>query len=306
MSPGPRPSAQSPDTRAVRPERSDTPERRPRGRRGGTLESGLDIIETLATCGAPGLGVTELARRLESDKGNVHRLLQVLALRGYVQQDAETRRWTVTVQVVSLARGVLQSLNVRTLAESELGALVSTTGEASHLAVRTRSGGTYVAQERPYGRVSVETEIGSSPLLHATATGKALLAWLDNPDWRDLVRSPLLRCTARTITSLGDLDRELAAVRARGFAIDDEEFQADVRCVAAPILDHGGVVVASLGVSCPADRLTRKRLPELGETVRAAADRVTRALGGVPATQAPPRWGSGKTPNHRRGDPSTT
>jgi len=220
-----------------------------------------------------------------------------------VQQDAETRRWTVTVQVVALARGVLQSLDVRTLAGSELGALVSTTGEASHLAVRTRSGGIYVAQERPYGRVSVETEIGSSPLLHATATGKALLAWLDNPDWRELVRSPLLRCTARTITTRSELDRELAAVRARGFAIDDEEFQADVRCVAAPIIDHGGLVVASLGVSCPADRLTRKRLAELGETVRAAADRVTRALGGVPATQRSLRRGSVGALDHRHGDP---
>jgi IclR family acetate operon transcriptional repressor len=306
MSPRPRASALPPGAPAARPKRSDVPERRPGSRRGGTLESGLDIIETLATCGADGLGVTDLARQLEFDKGNVYRLLQVLAQRGYVQQDAETRRWTVTVQLVALARGVLRSLDVRTLAESEMGALVSTTGEASHLAVRTRRGGIYVAQERPYGRVSVETEIGSTPLLHATATGKALLAWLDHPDWRDLVRSPLLRCTERTITTLSDLDRELAAVRARGFAIDDGEFQADVRCVAAPILDHGGVVVASLGVSCPADRLTRKRLPELGETVHAAADRVTRALGGVPATQAPPRRGSGRALNHRQGDPCPT
>ena len=251
-------------------------------RRRGTLESGLDILETLAASTAGGLGVTDLARRLDQDKGNVHRLLRVLAHRGYVQQDPGSRHWSVTVQLVALAGGVLRNLDARTAAESEVRALVDTTGESSHLALRTRTGGIYVAQERPYGRVSVDTEIGSPPLLHATASGKALLAWLDRAEWRALVQTPLQRCTEHTIGGLDELDLELMEVRARGYAIDSEEFQPDVRCVAAPIFDHHGAVIASLGASGPADRVTTERLSDLGNVIRAAADRITTSLGGVP------------------------
>ncbi len=250
-------------------------------RRGRTLESGLDILEALATCPKGRLGVTELARQLDLDKANVHRLLQVLALKGYAYQDLGSRQWSVTVQLVSLARGVLRNLDLHTVAEPELRALVGRTGESAHLALRTRNGGVYILQERPYGRVSVDTEVGSAPLLHATATGKVLLAWLERAEWRALVRAPLRRCTERTIVTLGDLAMELATVAARGFAIDDGEYQPDVRCVAAPVFDHGGRVVASIGVSCPSDHLTGKRLGDVCTTVRAAAARVTLALGGL-------------------------
>jgi DNA-binding IclR family transcriptional regulator len=261
-----------------------------RERRGGTLEAGLDILDALATSPAGSLGVTELARQLDLDKGNVHRLLQVLAHKGYAQQDPGSRQWSVTVQLVALARGVLRTLDVRTVAEPEVRALVDQTGEAAHLALRTRTGGVYIAQERPHGRVSVETEVGSTPVVHATATGKALLAWLDRTEWRGLVRTPLPRCTSRTICTLAALDHELAAVRARGFAVDDEEYQPDVRCVAAPIFDHRGTVVASIGVSCPADRLPKTRLAHLGATVRGAAARVTKSLGGdLPKEEDPTR-----------------
>jgi DNA-binding IclR family transcriptional regulator len=269
----------------ARATRTDDLGRPARERRGGTLEAGLDILEVLANSAAGGLGVTELARQLDLDKGNVHRLLQVLAHKGYAQQDPGSRQWSVTVQLVALARGVLRTLDVRAAAEPEVRALVDQTGEAAHLALRTRTGGVYIAQERPYGRVSVETEVGTTPVVHATATGKALLAWLDRAEWRALVRTPLPRCTSRTITTLTALDQELATVRARGYAVDDEEYQADVRCVAAPIFDHRVSVVASIGVSCPADRLPKARLGPLGATVRAAAARVTKSLGGAPMTE---------------------
>jgi DNA-binding IclR family transcriptional regulator len=248
--------------------------------RGRTLESGLDILEALATCPKASLGVTELARQLSLDKANVHRLLQVLALKGYACQDPASRQWSVTVQLVSLARGVLRNLDVRSVAEPEVRGLVDRTGEAAHLALRTRNGGVYILQERPHGGVSVDTEVGSAPVMHATATGKALLAWLERAEWRALVSVPLRRCTDRTIVTLGDLATELAKARARGFAIDEEEYQRDVRCVAAPVFDNKGAVVASVGVSCPAEHLTGKRLGEVGALVRDAAARVTLSLGG--------------------------
>ena len=104
---------------------------------------------------------------------------------------------------------------------------------------------------------------------------------VERAERRALVRVPLRRCTERTIVTLGGLATELATVRTRGFAVDDGEYQPDVRCVAAPVFDHGGLVVASLGVSCPSDHLTGKRLGDLCTTVRAAAARVTLSVGGL-------------------------
>jgi DNA-binding IclR family transcriptional regulator len=174
---------------------------------------GLGAEGGVRACPKASLGVTELARQLSLDKANVHRLLQVLALKGYACQDPASRQWSVTVQLVSLARGVLRNLDVRSVAEPEVRALVDRTGEAAHLALRTRKGGVYILQERPHGGVSVDTEVGSAPVMHATATGKALLAWLERAEWRALVSVPLRRCTDRTIVTLGDLATELAKAR---------------------------------------------------------------------------------------------
>lgn len=254
-------------------------------RRGGTLEAGLDLLEVLAdapTGPGGGFGVTELARRVGADKGNVHRLLGVLQRRGYVTQDPLTRRWSVTVAVVALAGRVLRGLDLRTAATPVLVALVSETGETAHLAVATRSGGLYIAQERPTGRLSVETELGGAPLLHATATGKALLAWRSPDERARLISPPLVRPTPASLATRRVLEADLDGVRSRGFAIDDEEFQPGVRCVAAPVRDLRDEVVGTVGVSGPVERVSRQRMRTLGGAVVAAADQITAALGGAP------------------------
>ncbi|MEV5575501.1 IclR family transcriptional regulator [Spirillospora sp. NPDC052269] len=256
-----------------------------RSRAAGALASGLDILETLAGSTA-GMGVTALARAVGQDKGNAHRLLRMLEERGYVEQDPNTKAYRASVQLVSLAGQLLRDLDVALIAQPTMRELSGRTGEAVHLARRTRFGGVYVAQERQGGgRVTVETEIGAQPMIHATATGKALYCMATDEELERVAPPPLRSFTIRTITSVPALTADLEKVRERGYAVDDEELNLDVRCVAAPIFDLYGTPVASIGVSGPAARVGLSQVDELGRQVRAAAVRITEEMGGhVPVT----------------------
>lgn len=256
-----------------------------RGRAAGALASGLDILELLAK-ETDGLGATAVARALGLDKGNAHRLLRMLEERGYVEQDPATKAFRASAQLVSLVGSLLRGMDLVSVARPVMRQLSDETGEAVHLARRTRTGGVYVAQERQKGGiVTVETEIGAQPVIHATATGKALYCLATDAEVRRVVREPLQAFTARTVTSVEELLDDLRGVRERGYAVDDEELNLEVRCVAAPIFDIYGMPVASIGLSGPAARIALSRVGDLGIQVRAAAERITREGGGhVPDT----------------------
>jgi DNA-binding IclR family transcriptional regulator len=248
-------------------------------RRVGSLSTGLRVLESLAAI-PNGASVTDLARELDLDKGYLHRLLRTLEQLGYVEQNSSTKIFRPTVKFVALASVILQNLDVLISAPPVMRRLLMSSGEAVHLARRIKTGGVYVAQERPSQRVSVETEIGSQPELYCTATGKALLAFLDDIEVRALVDEPFVQYTHRTIADFEGLSRDLASVRTRGYAVDDEERNSGVRCVAAPIFDIMGVTVASIGISGPTTRLGVERVPELGALVLAAAIEITSQIGG--------------------------
>lgn len=247
-------------------------------RRAGSLETGLDVLETLAV--GRSLGVTEISRRVGADKANVHRLLKVLRARGYVRQDEASKEYQPTAQLVAVAGAIIREMNVLSIVQPFMIRLRRETGESTHLAVPTSFGAVYVAQERSKGVVSVETEIGSAAPLHCTATGKALYAFLPLELLHTLVHDPLESYTMRTITSLAELESDLVRVRERGYAVDDEEYVAGVRCVAAPLFDLHGGVVASLGLSSPATRLALEDVEAAGAVVKAIADQATAQLGG--------------------------
>jgi len=259
-----------------------TPAERTRG--AGALGTGLDILEALAA-NDPGMGVTAVARLLDLDKGNVHRLLQVLGERGYVEQDPRSKAYRVSAQVVTLAGSLLRGMDLLGAAKPVMRRLSGETGEAVHLARRIRTGGVYVARERQLGGVvTVETEIGAHPIIHATATGKALFCMAGAEELAAAVAQPMTAYTPRTITSVDELLLDLAKVQKRGYAIDDEELNLDVRCVAAPIFDMYGMPMASVGISGPVTRVSLARVDELGRQVHAAAAQVTRELGGYDPT----------------------
>ena len=243
----------------------------------GSLFTGLRVLEALALC-PDGLNLTELSTTVDKDKGNLHRLLQTLVAAGYLEQHRLTKRYVVTAQVVTLAGKVLQNLDLVQMARPLMRELSQSTGESVHLARRTKSGGVYVAQERSPNALNVDTEIGTSVPLHSTSTGKALLAGMPRDEIRDLLPSPLALDTIRTHRTVDSLIDDLHEVAVRGYAIDDEEHNPGVRCVAAPIRGADDVTLGSIGISGPAERIGLSRLAELGGIVRDAAASISSSM----------------------------
>ena len=251
-------------------------------RRAGSLMAGLDVIEVLG--GEPGgLSLTELAKRTGVDKGNLHRMLKSLIDRGYVARDEQTKLYSLTPAIVAVAGNLIRNMDVVNLARPLMRELMETSEETVHLAYRTNTGGVYLAQERQANRVTVETEIGARPIIHCTATGKALYCMAEDDELEQVIDHEFTRYTDRTVTSMEEFKTHLGLVVDRGWAEDNQEFTSGVRCVAAPVFDIHDRVVASIGISGPADRMASGRAEQVGALVRETCKQLTISLGGSPS-----------------------
>lgn len=241
-----------------------------------SVDRALDILECLSS--APdGLPLVGLAHATEINVSTCHHLLATMARRGYIMQDPISRYYLLGNEVLHLQMCRGANLNLLTEARPVLQALNRSTGEAVHLAVmQARELATLVKLESLHA-VRVDSGlVGKSNAAHATATGKSILAFLGSDIVNAIIREKGLRAfTERTITDLAALEQELALVRERGYAIDDEEFQPGVYCVGAPIRNYTGEVVASISCSLPVSRLGQQ---EIVEQTLAAAMRLSDRL----------------------------
>ncbi|NLE45104.1 MAG: IclR family transcriptional regulator [Chloroflexi bacterium] len=244
-----------------------------------SLARGLDILLILSENG-DAMGVTQIAQALDIDKSSAFRLLSTLAGRGFVEQVEETRRYQVGLRIVELSRRALDRIELRSVAKPSLGRLKESVGESAHLAVLVDGQVMYVETVESGANLNVNTEIGRRGPLHCTATGKALVAHLPLEELERLFEGVgLKRYTPRTLLTLRELAPHLEVVRERGYAVDDEEFDPGVRCVAAPLRDYRGKVVASVGVSGPTVRVSLDQIPEIARFVVDTASEISRLLG---------------------------
>jgi len=226
-----------------------------------SLARGLKVLDLLGQS-REGVSITELAAALGVDKGSASRLVSTLARYGYAGKDGSTRRYRLGPQVVSLSRSLLLGMPLRETAKPFLHELTGRTGECSHLAVLMQGKALYVDQVESPATLRVNVEVGQTAPLHCTALGKVLLACGD-PE----LPMPLEAFTPRTLTDPDRLAKHLAQVRRQGYAVDDEEYDRGVRCLAAPVYGLGAAVVGAIGISGPATRMTHARLAGLAAVV---------------------------------------
>lgn len=247
-----------------------------------TLDRGLTVLDVLARAGNP-LAVSEVAERCGLDKSTAHRLLATLVARGYVRQNARTRDYMLGLKLFDLYDALQQSLGFQEVCRPLLNELTETSGETSHMAVLD---GTYVVfvdtvvTKHPMG---VRTAVGRREPLYCTALGKAILALLPVLERESLLRHIHLEAfTPQTLVTEPALEEELALIRERGWALDDEEFLAGVRCMAAAVVDRSGRPLGAIGLSAPATRLSRECGGKLGPYLRRLAERASATMGGAP------------------------
>jgi IclR family transcriptional regulator, KDG regulon repressor len=244
-----------------------------------SLRRGLAILRALEeeeARGAAPPGVTRLAGLTGADKSQVSRSLKILAEDGIVDRDPETLGYTLGWRLLAMA-GRSSRAGLLAAAEPMLTRLVRETGERAHLSVLRGSAVLTVLSEGSGHAVQAAGWVGRTVPLHSTSAGRALLLDHGREELAELVPS-FGGGTAKAPRSARQLHERIVAARTRGFAVVDEEFEAGLVGVAAPVRDFRGRIVAALNVSAPKFRFARK-LPRAGKQVKAAADELSASLG---------------------------
>lgn len=243
-----------------------------------SVDRALDLLEALATADGE-VSITALASRTGLHVSTVHRLLSTLLRRGYVRQNPETSRYYAGAKLATLAEGRSRYGEMRQVARPILRAITDATRETANLVVLDDATAVYIDTVPSPQVVRLFTAIGNRVPLHATGAGKCLLAAL-SPEKREAIveRLDLRAYTPHTIVDRAALRHALEEARERGFAIDDEEYDEGVRCIAVPVGGMGGDAVAALSISAPASRLTRQRCLELLPLLRRNAAEMSGAI----------------------------
>jgi IclR family KDG regulon transcriptional repressor len=225
-----------------------------------SVANALDILESFTRTERE-LGVTELAHRMGLPKNNVFRLLATLEHRGYVEQNPETENYRLGVKILQIGSIFIEQRECRRQARPVLEKLAQEAGETSVVGVLRGNRIIYMDSVEADRTVRAVSRIGDMFPACCTAVGKAHLAFLSQADVERLYPDPELPAlTAFGIRTRAELMRELALTAERGYAIENEETEADVRGIAVPVRDFSGTVVAAIGLLAPAGRLTDARL----------------------------------------------
>jgi IclR family acetate operon transcriptional repressor len=243
-----------------------------------SLDRGLAILEAVAASTEP-VPLKHLTELIGIDRSSVFRLANTLRQRRFLANPQGSKDYILGPSAWRLSRKYGRSV-LGAFFHQHLRDLATTLGETSHYAVREGGQAFFIDHHTPTGHVvSVAGQTGEFAPLHCTAHGKALLADLDLDDLKNLFgRAPLHAYTRNTITSVAKLARTCERVRTDGFALDDGEYLAEVTCVAAPIRDPEGNIVASVGISSPVTRLRSKSIARAAAEVVAAARAINAAL----------------------------
>jgi DNA-binding IclR family transcriptional regulator len=247
------------------------------------LESANRVLRLLEAFrpGEKDLSLTQIAERLSLPKSSTHRLLDTLIEHEFIEREPASRRYRLGLRVFEIGSIAIHERGLHGAAHPIVERLAISTSETCHLAVLSGTEAVYVYKIDGSSSIIMSSRVGGRAPCYCTSIGKVLIAWSGDEIFRRVVRSGFHAYTPSTITKVARLSSELEKVRRKGYALDLEEFERGLRCIAAPVRDQMGNVVAALGLAGPASRLNSERLRALGEPVMAAAVGVSRNLGFV-------------------------
>jgi IclR family KDG regulon transcriptional repressor len=241
------------------------------------LSRGLDVLEIFLRTDEP-QSASNVVDRLGLPRTTVHELLNTLLARDYLRvSQGDVKRFTLGPLVLQLGQRYHESLRLHTEAQRVAEELMAQCGETVHVAMLEGNEVFYLLKVDSPQPVRMVSALGTRVPAHATAVGKVLLAHL--PDQELSAAVSLTALTPRTITDLQELRRQLAQCRAQGWAEEFEESNADAGCIAAPVHDHDGPVVAAISISAPSSRHTDANRERWRKLVVAAAAELSHRLG---------------------------
>ena len=244
-----------------------------------SLVRGLKVLEFLAAHPEGG-GVSTIAERAGLPKNSVFRIVTTLSDQGYLLRDPHTKTYRLGRNLFGLGYAAVDESSLVGKSGDVLQALRDATNETALLAVLSGHQGVVLEQMPSHQPVKVVIQIGHQFPMHASAPGKAMLAFMPTEERRALLKEcAFTRFTARTVTTAAALEAVLAGVRRKGFAVDHEEEVEGVTCVSAPVFDHRGSPAAAVWVTGPSIRLGPGKFHKVGQIVKAQAGRISERLG---------------------------
>ena len=247
-----------------------------------TLDRSLDILETLSK-NKSALGVTEIGKKVGLSKSTVHRTLQTLVWRGYVEKDLDNDLYKLGLKIVELASTLLNDMDIRKIAGPVMEQAATTLEEAVHLVLLDNGEVVYIDTKTSSSKIiNMYSRVGRRAPVHATAVGKAMLAFLPEETAIEIIKKRGLRkITETTITDADKLMEHLKKIRIDKIGHDDEENEVGIHCIATPILDYTGLVVGGVSVSGPASRMIEKGLEEMGAIIKKVGEEISTRMGYV-------------------------
>jgi len=259
-----------------------------RAREGGdqvqSLVRALTLLNRIADSEDNGATLTDLAQQVGLPASTAHRLLTTLEQERYVKFNPEGRQWSIGVQSFVTGCAFVKTRSLVLLARPHMRRLMEESGETVNLAVEDEGEAVYLAQIECRQIMRVFARPGTRVPLHGSAVGKAILSAMSDKQLSKILQQRgMPRLTVKTITTPSALRADLDRARACGYAVDDEEHDVGLRCIAAPIFDETGDVVAAVSASGPMVRIVEERIAQLGALVLETAGEISSAMGGSAA-----------------------
>jgi IclR family acetate operon transcriptional repressor len=242
-----------------------------------SVDRAITVLELIAKQGRA--GITEIAAELGVHKSTASRLVSVLESRGLVEQLGERGKYALGFGLARLASAATGRLDLTKLSQPVCEELAARLGETVNVAVLHDGAAINISQGFGSSAVAVQNWVGQRTPLHATSSGRVLLAHAAGPVRVDVLRGPLPSYTPHTVTDPAKLAAELEQVRRNGFAMCFEQLETGLHAVAVPVCDPRGEVIAAISASGPSYRLSRKRAREIVPDLAAAAAELSAQLG---------------------------
>jgi IclR family transcriptional regulator, KDG regulon repressor len=254
------------------------------------LDRAINILEFIGRQSSGEAALPELSAAMKLHKTTTHRIAHVLESRGLLRRGLDSNRYRLGLHLYDLGCQALDHVNIRDEARPLMTRVAFEVGETVHLALLDRAEVLYIERVEAQRSLTMGSKLGARNPVYCTALGKAILAWSPEAEVdRVLGGSRMEARTRNTITNVLTLKRELERIRDRGYAIDDEEIEEGIRCIAAPILSANDRAVAAISVSGPSSRITPDRYQLIGKTMMNAAQELSTRMGHQVITSEPAR-----------------
>ena len=239
----------------------------------------FQVIELLAENGP--MGIMDLSASLGFHKSTIHRLVTSLLLLGYIRQEEDSLKYALSFKFLEIGSKILEQTNMASLIHPSLKRLSERLGETVHLVRREGTEAVYIDKvESNVGSIRMVSRVGSRIPLYCSGVGKALLAELSDGEIEEIWRSSdVKRLTPHTIGSLSELLERISEVRSQGYAMDNEENEEGVRCIAVSLPDYHREPVYALSISAPVSRMNDERVGELKEALLQFKGELKKTLG---------------------------